>query len=144
MRWGVLNILALFLFVPSGETAGQMLGYNPKPGPDATVEDVSVLQLIANSQAYDGKRVRFIGFVRLEFEGNAIYLHREDYEHQISRNALWVDLPHDMTNQEQQAVNMHYAICAGVFQASKRGHLGMFSGEITDITRLQNWGRDVK
>jgi hypothetical protein len=144
MRWAGFNILVLFLFVPSGVTAGQMPGYNSKPGYDVTVQDVSVLQLIANPQPYDGKRVRFIGFLRLEFEGDAIYLHREDYQHQISQNALWINLPHDMTKQEQQAVNMHYVICAGVFQASKHGHMGMFSGEIAEITRLQSWDREIK
>jgi len=144
MRWDGLNRLVLFLFALSGVTAGQMPGYNSKPGYDATVQDVSVLQLIANPQPYDGKRVRFIGFLRLEFEGDAIYLHREDYQHQISQNALWINLPHDMTKQEQQAVNMHYVICAGVFQASKHGHMGMFSGEITEITRLQSWDREIK
>jgi hypothetical protein len=144
MRWAGFNMLVLFLFVLSGVTAGQMPGYNAKPGYDATVQDVSVLRLIANPQPYDGKRVRFIGFLRLEFEGDAIYLHREDYQHQISQNALWINLPHDMTKQEQQAVNMHYVICAGVFQASKHGHMGMFSGEIAEITRLQSWDREIK
>jgi hypothetical protein len=144
MRLSGLNIVALILLVLSGEIAGQMPGYNTKPGYDATVQDVSVLQLIANPQPYDGKRVRFIGFLRLEFEGDAIYLHREDYEHQISRNALWINVPHDMTKQEQQAVNMHYVICSGVFEASKHGHMGMFTGEITDVTRLQSWDRNVK
>jgi hypothetical protein len=144
MRLAGLNILVLLMFVFSGEIAGQMAGYNTKPGYDPTVHDVSVLQLIANPQLYDGKRVRFIGFLRLEFEGDAIYLHREDYQHEISQNALWVNLPFDMTKQEQQAVNMHYVICSGVFDASKRGHMGMFSGEINDITRLQSWDREAK
>jgi hypothetical protein len=144
MRFAGLSIVVIFLLVFFGEIAGQIPGYNSKPGYDATVRDVSILKLIANPQAYDGKRVRLIGFLRLEFEGDAIYLHREDYQHQISQNALWINLPHDITKQEQQAVNMHYVICSGVFEASKHGHMGMFSGEITDITRLQSWDRDVK
>jgi hypothetical protein len=138
MRLVGLNLVVFFLVVLSGEVAGQMPGYNSKPGYDATVQDVSILQLIANPQPYDGKRVRFIGFLRLEFEGDAIYLHREDYQHQISRNALWINLPPDVTKQEQQAVSMHYVICSGVFEASKHGHMEMFSGEITEITRLQS------
>lgn len=144
MRLAGLNIVVLFLLVFSGQIAGQMPGYNAKPGYDATVQDVSVLQLIANPQPFDGKRVRFIGFLRLEFEGDAIYLHREDYEHRISRNALWINPPHDMTKQQQQGVNMHYVICSGLFEASKHGHMGLFAGEITDITRLESWDRDVK
>ena len=65
MRWAGFNMLVLSLVRAfSGVTAGQMPGYNAKPGYDATVQDVSVLRLIANPQPYDGKRVRFIGFLR--------------------------------------------------------------------------------
>jgi len=39
--------------------------------------------LIANPKDYHGKIVRVIGFVRLEFEGNAIYLHQGDYKHSL-------------------------------------------------------------
>jgi len=45
--------------------------------------DVSVVQLIANPQQYDGKQVRLIAFLNLEFEGNALYLHREDFDKSI-------------------------------------------------------------
>ncbi len=45
--------------------------------------DVTLVQLIANPEKFDGKSIRVIGFLRLEFEGNVLYLHREDYEHAI-------------------------------------------------------------
>jgi hypothetical protein len=41
---------------------------------------------------FDGKLVRVIGFLRLEFEGNVLYLHREDYIHSILGNGVWVDV----------------------------------------------------
>jgi hypothetical protein len=31
----------------------------------------------------------------LSFEGNAIYLHREDFDHGIGKNGLWVAIPED-------------------------------------------------
>jgi hypothetical protein len=140
MRRDLLKTLvAVLLALSSLRAAAQKSGYNPKPGPDSTVQDVSILQLITNPQTYDGKRVRFIGFLRIEFEGNAIYLHREDFQYAISENAVWIDVPRDMTKQEQQLVNMQYVICAGRFRGSRHGHMGMFSGEVTDVTRLENW-----
>jgi hypothetical protein len=45
---------------------------------DPNAVDVSVVQLIANPQLFDGKKVRFVGFLRREFEGDAFYLHRVD------------------------------------------------------------------
>jgi hypothetical protein len=117
----------------------EIKGYCPNPGPDDPVQDVSLIQLIAQPEKFEGKRVRFIGFLRLEFEGNAIYLHREDVDHRIAKNGIWVDLPTDMTNQQQGEVNMRYAICVGVFTARWQGHMGMFSGAIGNVRRLQFW-----
>ena len=133
-----LPIVAVCVLLCSSSNA-QIRGYFPKPGPDDTVQDVSLIQLIAQPEKFEGKRVRFIGFLRLEFEGNAIYLHREDFDHGISKNGLWINVPSDMTKNQHLEVNMRYVICVGVFRAGGRGHMGMNSGEISDVRRLQFW-----
>jgi len=125
--------------VPCSNASGQTRGYFPKPGPDDTVQDVSLIQLIVQPEKFDGKPVRFIGFLRIEFEGDAIYLHREDFDHGISNNGVWIHIPADMTKHQKDEVNMHYVICAGVFKASDRGHMGMFSGAIASVRRLESW-----
>ena len=38
----------------------------------------SLVELIARPELYDGRRVRVIGFVNFEFEGDAIFLSSED------------------------------------------------------------------
>jgi hypothetical protein len=118
------------------------LGYNSKPGQPSSVDggNTSIVELIANPLKYDNKRVRIIGFVRLEFEGNAIYLHREDFLHGISENSVWVNVPKAITKEQMTEVNEKYVICEGVFHASSHGHMGMFSGELSDINRLEPWG----
>ena len=118
-------------------------GYYPKGGPDEMVPEVSLIQLIANPAIYDNKRIRIIGFLDLQFEGNAIYLHREDFYHAISKNALWIALPKDITRQQIKLINDHYVICTGRFKADDHGHMGMFSGEMADITRLELWGPNL-
>ena len=125
--------------VPCSNASGQTRGYFPKPGPDDTVQNVSLIQLIVLPEKFDGKPVRFIGFLRIEFEGDAIYLHREDFDHGISNNGVWIHIPADMTKHQKDEVNMHYVICAGVFKASDRGHMGMFSGAIASVRRLESW-----
>ena len=42
-------------------------------------------------EKFDAKLIRVIGFLRLEFEGNVLYLHREDYENAILGDGIWVD-----------------------------------------------------
>ena len=132
-------LVASFWLGCSLSSTAQLKGYFPKPEPDDAAQDVSLIQLIAQPEKFDGKRVRFIGFLRLEFEGNAVFLHREDFERAISRNGVWVNVPSDMTKQQRDEVNMHYVICVGVFRAGEHGHMGMYGGEISDVRRLQRW-----
>ena len=54
-------------------------------------ENVSLVKLIANPEKYNGKRIQVIGYLHLEFEGNAIYLHEEDFKRRISANSFWVE-----------------------------------------------------
>ncbi len=132
--FAVVVLVAMLLSTPA---TAQMKGYFRDAGNDS--QDVSLIQLIANPEKYDGKRVRFIGFLRIEFEGNAIYFHREDYDRGLSRNGIWVDIPSDMKTSEKSASDKHYVICVGVFRAGRHGHMDMFSGELSDVRRLQVW-----
>jgi hypothetical protein len=100
--------------------------------------DVSMIQLIASPEKYDGKLIRVIGFLRLEFEGDALYYHKEDYEQSISKNAVWVNTTPEMMKHKDQ-LNNHYALLEGVFDAKRLGHMGMFSGEISKIGRAITW-----
>jgi hypothetical protein len=100
--------------------------------------DVTLVQLIANPQNFDGKLIRVIGFLRLEFEGNVLYLHREDYENAILGDGIWVDVTPEITKQSK-TLNMNYVLLEGVFSSSDRGHMGMWSGAIKKIGRAQLW-----
>jgi hypothetical protein len=111
---------------------------------DSHVQEVSVIALLADPTKYDGKHVRIIGFLRLEFEGNAIFLHREDFEYAISKNALWIDRPEDLSERQVAEVNKRYVICEGTFNAKEHGHMGMFGGALTHVTRLDSWERAAR
>ncbi|MDR2625625.1 MAG: hypothetical protein LBC37_04770 [Zoogloeaceae bacterium] len=111
---------------------------------------VSLIQLIANPEKYHGKNVLVSGFLHLEFEGHALYLHRDDALHHLSRNGIWVDwydweegdgeeklrarneffdrflLPH----------NDQYVVMEGIFNAKNTGHFGLWSGGIEQIKRV--------
>ncbi len=132
-------VFALVASVCCSLATAQVRGYFPHPTFDREAQAVSLIQLVANAQQYDGKKVRFIGFLRIEFEGDAIYLHREDFENGIFGNAVWVNIPADMTKRQREDVNVRYVICEGVFRAGRHGHMGLFSGEIDGVTRLEYW-----
>jgi hypothetical protein len=86
--------------------------------------DATLVRLISNPEKFDGKLIRVIGFLRLEFEGNVLYLHREDYENAILADGIWVDVTPVITKQSG-TLNMNYVLLEGIFSAGDRGHMGM-------------------
>jgi hypothetical protein len=100
--------------------------------------DVSMIDLISNPETFDGKPIRVRGFAHFEFEGNGIYLHREDFEQGLFRNGIWLDTgeksgPRELSDQ--------YLDVQGTFAAARGGggHLGMWAGEIRNITKMEPW-----
>ena len=102
--------------------------------PDAL--EVSLVQLIANPKDYDGKLVRVAGFLRLEFEGNAIYLHQDDYKHGIFKNGLWVDAREDYRKRASE-FDQKYVELQGIFKANVEGHGNEWSGGIQRAYKFQ-------
>jgi hypothetical protein len=99
----------------------------------------SLIELIVRPELYDRKRVVVSGFISFEFEGNALYLSANDWEHGILANSLVIEPPPGFesdTAPARKAVNRRYVIVEGTFDAGKRSHLGMVSGGIGHITRL--------
>jgi hypothetical protein len=97
---------------------------------------VSMIRLLANPEKYHGKRVIVEGYMRLEFEGDAIYFHEEDYKKGLSSNSFWLDVSVEQLKKYRR-INNQYVFIEGVFDAKHFGHMGMFSGEIKRISRIQ-------
>jgi hypothetical protein len=90
-------------------------------------EDVSIVQLLATPEKFNGKFVRVFGFLSLEFEGDALYLHREDYVQGLTKNGMWVDRTGEMERNAKK-LNMHYVLIEATFDADDHGHMGLFRG----------------
>jgi hypothetical protein len=102
--------------------------------------DISMLRLIVTPEKYHNKTVQIIGYLNLEFEGNAIYFHQEDYEKGSSRNGIWVDFSDDLVHKKDlKKYNKKYVIIVGKFDMNSKGHMGMFGGSLKNISRLNEW-----
>lgn len=97
---------------------------------------VSLVALLARPREYDGKIVQVVGFAHLEFEGNGLYLHREDFEQGLVKNSVWVDIS---GQRARLAPNDRYVIVEGVFNARNNGHMGLRSGSLERVTRFDAW-----
>ena len=96
---------------------------------------LSMIDLIANPELFDGKKVMVKGYVHFQFEGDAIYLHKEDFLYGISHNALWLSLSSSKRANEFSECQDSYALVRGTFRAGwgHRGQYDMASGELSDI-----------
>ena len=99
---------------------------------------VSIYQLIANPEKYDRKEVYVIGFMHMEFEGDAIYAHREDWTHTLIQNGIAFDIPKSSYSSWMK-INNNYVVVQGIFSATERGHLALRAGTLTKITKLVKW-----
>jgi len=94
---------------------------------------LSMIDLIANPELFDGKKVIVKGYVHFEFEGNGIFLHKEDFLYGIDRNALWLSLSSSERAKKFSDCQDSYAMVRGTFKAGIGGHNSMLSGELHDI-----------
>lgn len=102
--------------------------------------DISMLRLIVTPEKYHNKTVQIIGYLNLEFEGNAIYFHKEDYETGSSRNGMWVSFNDELAKKKDlEKFSKKYVIIVGKFDMNSKGHMGMFGGSLKNITRLDEW-----
>src|SRR5262249_26168225 len=115
------------------------LGCINGPVPTATdPEDVSLVRLLATPTTYHGRPVSVVGYCRLEFEGNALYLHKEDFDHNLRKNAIWLKIGWPVPK-PYEALNDEYVRVEAVFDADGRGHEGQYSGELRAIRKMQRW-----
>jgi hypothetical protein len=97
---------------------------------------VSLIRLIADPGSFDGKRVLVTGYVMLEAENTAVYLHESDASYGIFSNGLWLDVP---LGGESHRARFHrrYVLVEGTFNARRRGDRDAFGGSLENIGRFE-------
>ncbi len=110
---------------------------DPSPLNFNIYENTSLIKLIANPEKYDGQMIQVVGYLHLEFEGNALYFHQEDYQNRIYENSFWVNFSDKLRKGKNiMNYNNHYVYIIGKFKMNHKGHMGLFGGTIDNIVRL--------
>jgi hypothetical protein len=130
-RW-ILAFQLAWLILGSGSTSILSPAGLPQQ-PAQKVSVVSLIQLIATPERFEGRRVQVEGFCRLVFEEQSLYLHREDSELLNTANSVWLDV----TREGREALNDTFARVEGTFTQTQHGHLGMWPGSLGRISRLE-------
>ncbi len=127
-------LIAILLIVSAGYCAAA------DQRPDEIAYNVSIIRLIASPEKYHGKRVVVWGFLRLEFEGDTLYLHREDYERSLTANGIHLSLS-ESQRKPFKKYDRQYVVLSGVFfRCDETKLVCVFSGHLSDIdSRLDFW-----
>jgi hypothetical protein len=137
----------------SSATAGSREPLNPARVPGAPVTDdprcmktakdgtcesyaLSIYELIVNGEKYHDKIVAIGGYVRFEFEGNAIYATKEHYLHSMCRDAIWLDVQ-GLDIGKYPNFREGYAYVRGRFDRFDGGHFRVFPGALKGIDFFQ-------
>jgi hypothetical protein len=91
---------------------------------------VSIVNLLAAPERYNGRAVAVSGFVSLKFENEALYFHREDWQRGLTRNAVWLVMNPNLRSTTKRS-DRRYAKVQGVFSSAQAGHGGLFGGAVT-------------
>lgn len=101
--------------------------------PVRDAQEVSLIQLIAAPERYEGKSVTVIGYFHLGFEHSAMYLSKSDYENDVWINGVWVD------SVQPIEINDSYILITGIFTQKHTGHLGGWPSAICNVSELTKW-----
>jgi hypothetical protein len=136
----VFSILILFSSCEQKKTVKVKNEESQDPKKDAMpfiTQNVSLVSLISNPEKFHGKQIRVIGYLNFEFEGNCIFLHKEDNENGITENAFWTDYSNEIiSKQNLKKFDKKYVIIEGTFDMNSHGHMGVFAGTIKNINRV--------
>lgn len=126
IKWIYLKTILLFVFF------GLQL---VRSEPMNNIKDVSIIELIATPNKFNGQHVRLIGYAVFGFEVSGIFLSANDSKHSIMKNALWISLNQIEFNKYKK-LNEQYILLEGIFNSSEKGHFGMYSGAIESVNRI--------
>jgi hypothetical protein len=98
-----------------------------------------MIALLASPQLYNGKFIRTTGVLCIEFEGNALYLHEEDYRFSMTKNAVKLDLSKEQ-EERFKPLSLKHVLIEGMVEVDKHSvETGMYTGSLKNVTRLEAW-----
>jgi len=86
---------------------------------------VQFADILSNPAQFHGKTIEVRGFLLQEYENSGLYAG----ENWRGTKGIWITPGADL-HISRGAINRHYVIVSGVFDANDHGHLGQFAGNL--------------
>jgi hypothetical protein len=105
----------------------------PDPKEARFPEEVSLIRLIANPDNFDGRYVRVLGYLHMEFERNAIFIRKEDCDQWLETNSIRIGIAKSEVTKQMRKLSDRYVLLEGRFYNER----GASKGTIWRVTRVE-------
>ena len=95
----------------------------------------SMVTLLAQPAIKNAQRVQVSGFLVLDFEGEALYLHKEDYQEGLTRNAIRIALTPEQEKQYKDLAGSYVWVEASFLK--RRNSEDIFTGSLFDVRQIR-------
>jgi len=102
-------------------------------------ERISVERLIAQANAFHGRRVRVRGFAHVAADNSGLYPTKEDADEWRGKRGLWLDVSTRRADPVDQVVEVE-----GTFDQVNQGFQNNWSGSITNVFRLKKYDESAR
>lgn len=109
-----------------------------QPNTEEQLQYVSILQLIAMPERFNGKRVSVIGFLSMGQEAAGLYLHREDEKNSIPDNGVAILSTTQEMRSQRASLNLKYVKIEGRFKVMDRQRFRV-TGSGLEVERCVFW-----
>ena len=96
----------------------------------------SAARIVSAPWLYHNRTVTVDGFLRLKFEGNALYPLEEYYRYGLFKEGIWVNASKEIMA-KKDAFDSKYVTITATFNALEHGHGDLFVGSLKEIKRIQ-------
>jgi hypothetical protein len=96
---------------------------------------VSMVTLLAMPASGSAQRVQVSGFLVLDFEGQALYLHKEDYQEGLTLNSIYVSLTPAQLEQ-YKSLDKTYVTIEASFQKRRKSE-DIFTGVLFHVREIR-------
>lgn len=100
----------------------------------------ALIEVLVHPDQYQDKEVLVAGYLRVEFEGDALYLDEIDDHYVRTSNAFALSFQDNALQMSREEIaeqfNERYVLLEGTFDKNDHGHMGMFRGAFKHIKRI--------
>ncbi len=104
---------------------------------EVSYRTVDLRELMRNPQSYDGKPIRTVGYIKLDYGVQGIFLSPED-GHDFEKG-MWLEISEELRGNRGD-YDQQYCVLEGIVNVKNRGRLSRWNGAIEEITWMELWG----